>query len=369
MEAPASATGSRGSVGSAQDLSSRDTRAALSFLGDLAACEDEPQLTAQLRRLRPLVGAEAMILGTVERGDGGAPAISAEEDPPGWFDAKRREAFANFSQQQPLVVSHFGGLAPRAEKVSDYLSPRQWKRREIYNDCYREFGLNWEIAVQIHASPARISCAAIQRGATDFSERDRALLDLVGPHLRAAHRRLGERAEAASRIALLERGLERRGEGAILLAPDGRLLAAGPRARRLLRDWFGGAQPAARLPTEASRWLTAVRAGAGPDLIRDGRRLRGRIVCGGDEDLVVLTEPAPARPSTERLAALLPVSRREAEVLSLLAAGQANAAIAHELGISPHTVARHLERLYAKLGVQSRAAATAAAFEAIAAAT
>ncbi|HEU4907144.1 MAG TPA: LuxR C-terminal-related transcriptional regulator [Solirubrobacterales bacterium] len=350
------------------NLSRRDTAAALSFVGDLAGCEEDAQLTAHLRELRPLVGAEAMILGTVERGGDGAPAISADEDPPGWFDEVRREAFAQWSHQQPLVVSHFGGLAPRAEKVSDFLSPRQWKRREIYNDFYRDAGLDWEIAVQIHASPGRISCAAIQRSRADFSERDRALLDLVGPHLRAAHRRVAERAAAASRIALLERGLERHGEGAMLVARDGRLLAAGRRARGLLSEWFPAAGGAGALPAEAGRWLASVRSATAtaPDLVRGGRRLRAQVFPGGVESLVVLTEPTPPRPSPSRLAARLPVSSREAEVLALLAAGRANAAIAHELEISPHTVARHLERIYAKLGVQSRAAATAAAFEALA---
>lgn len=360
-------TGARGLASSVGNLSRRDTAAALSFVGDLAGCEEDEQLTAHLRELRPLVGAEAMILGTVERDGDGAPAISADEDPPGWFDDVRREAFAQWSHQQPLVVSHFGGLAPRAEKVSDFLSSRQWKRREIYNDFYRGAGLNWEIAVQIHASPGRISCAAIQRSTADFSERDRALLDLVGPHLRAAHRRVGERAAAASRIALLERGLERHGEGAMLIARDGRLLAAGRRARGLLSEWFPAGATGGALPAEAWGWLATVRSAAtAPDLVRGGRRLRARVFPGGAEDLVVLTEPTPPQPSASGLAARLPVSPREAEVLALLAAGRANAAIAHELEISPHTVARHLERIYAKLGVQSRAAATAAAFDALA---
>lgn len=76
----------------------------------------------------------------------------------------------------------------------------------------------------------------------------------------------------------------------------------------------------------------------------------------------MLAGSRPTSPSPDAIADQLPVSRREAEVLALLATGLANAAIARELEISPHTVARHLERTYAKLGVQSRAAATAAAF-------
>ena len=54
---------------------------------------------------------------------------------------------------------------------------------------------------------------------------------------------------------------------------------------------------------------------------------------------------------------------REAEVLRLVAAGKTNRDIAVELVISEHTVGRHLQNLFAKVGVSSRAAATAFAYE------
>jgi DNA-binding CsgD family transcriptional regulator len=57
------------------------------------------------------------------------------------------------------------------------------------------------------------------------------------------------------------------------------------------------------------------------------------------------------------------ISRRELEVLRLVATGKSNREIASSLVLSEHTVARHLQNIYAKLGVSSRAAATAFAFE------
>jgi DNA-binding NarL/FixJ family response regulator len=50
-------------------------------------------------------------------------------------------------------------------------------------------------------------------------------------------------------------------------------------------------------------------------------------------------------------------------VLRLVAAGKSNREIAAALVISDHTVRRHLQNIFAKLGVSSRAAATAFAFE------
>ena len=54
---------------------------------------------------------------------------------------------------------------------------------------------------------------------------------------------------------------------------------------------------------------------------------------------------------------------REIEVLRLVATGRTNRAIAERLGISEKTVARHLSNIFTKLGLSSRAAATAYAFQ------
>jgi DNA-binding CsgD family transcriptional regulator len=54
---------------------------------------------------------------------------------------------------------------------------------------------------------------------------------------------------------------------------------------------------------------------------------------------------------------------RERQVLRLIATGKSNRAIAADLVISEHTVARHVQNIFAKLGLRSRTAAAAFAFE------
>jgi len=81
----------------------------------------------------------------------------------------------------------------------------------------------------------------------------------------------------------------------------------------------------------------------------------------------VLFERLGAAPDVARLSAPAGtrhgLSARELEVLRLVAAGKSNREIASSLVISEHTVARHVQNIYGKLHVSSRAAATAFAFE------
>lgn len=83
---------------------------------------------------------------------------------------------------------------------------------------------------------------------------------------------------------------------------------------------------------------------------------------GARTDLQRLGLPAPASaaPPSHHGGDLSP---RELEVLALVAAGRTNPEIASALHISRHTVGRHLENIFAKLGVANRAAATAFAYE------
>ena len=63
----------------------------------------------------------------------------------------------------------------------------------------------------------------------------------------------------------------------------------------------------------------------------------------------------------EVAAARAGLTRRELEVLRLVAKGMSNQQIASTLVLSEHTVHRHVSNIFGKLGVSSRAAAVAEA--------
>jgi DNA-binding CsgD family transcriptional regulator len=141
-------------------------------------------------------------------------------------------------------------------------------------------------------------------------------------------------------------------EGAVRLADGDAQAALGP-LRRASETWL-----ALEAPYEIAR--TRVLVGEACRLL-------------GDEEAAAL-ETEAARSIFERLgakpdlarfgaAAAHGLSRRELEVLRLVASGKSNREIAAALVISEHTVARHIQNIFAKLRLSSRAAATAFAFE------
>jgi DNA-binding NarL/FixJ family response regulator len=81
---------------------------------------------------------------------------------------------------------------------------------------------------------------------------------------------------------------------------------------------------------------------------------------GAATDLSALAQlmSAPTGPAVSS-----PLTDRELDVLKRVACGGSNRQIAAALGISEHTVARHLANIFNKLGVASRTAASAYAFE------
>ena len=75
-----------------------------------------------------------------------------------------------------------------------------------------------------------------------------------------------------------------------------------------------------------------------------------------DEVLFRIQETASSSEEA-RLRERFGVTAREAEVLIWIGRGKATRDIAEILGMSPRTVQKHLEQIYAKLGVENRAAA------------
>jgi ATP/maltotriose-dependent transcriptional regulator MalT len=117
------------------------------------------------------------------------------------------------------------------------------------------------------------------------------------------------------------------------------------------------------LPYEEAQTRLLVGAAATKVGDEDGATLEIQAACacferlGATADLQRASGLLPAAPRPAGLTA------REVDVLRLLAAGKTNLEIAAELVISEHTVGRHVQNIFTKLGVSSRAAAAVFAVE------
>ena len=177
---------------------------------------------------------------------------------------------------------------------------------------------------------------------------------------------LREAEQAAAELAAIARGLDSPLLQAMAAQAAGECAVArgdGAAALPVLRDaWSGWREMGAPYESALVRVLMA-------------RAHRGL----GDEDAADMELEAAewvfdqlgAVPDAQRARALSsrapeptagPLTRREVEVLRLVATGMTNRAVAAELFLSEKTVARHLSNIFAKVGVSSRAAATAYAF-------
>ncbi len=214
-------------------------------------------------------------------------------------------------------------------------------------------------AIALERGNARTAVEMVERYLRQLPERDRlsrlpALQLLVEAHAAqgdtaAAAAALHEMSELAQRLDTpAPRAMARLAEGIVACASGDH-----DQGRRCFEDAvaafarLGAPYEAARARKALARCLGAL--GRPADAAQESRRaqdeLRALGVTGGDE-------PAPStRPS-----ALTP---REREVIRLVARGLSNKEIASELGLSEHTVHRHVGNILTRLDLPSRSAAVA----------
>ncbi len=211
---------------------------------------------------------------------------------------------------------------------------------------------------------------AFEAGALDYITKPvypPEVLARVAAHLRirALQRALEvQNAELASEVELrveaenqLSVSLDR---AVIVVAPDGRIPFCTRLATGLLfkyfPDWNHGALPAGLRAAAAKPGTTDHTTTAGTLIVR-------RFVEPGRDDFVILHLEEKSAAASPAALMKLGLTARESEVLYWLAQGKSNPDIATILGLSVRTVHKHVEHIFQKLGLETRASAALAAAE------
>jgi len=204
----------------------------------------------------------------------------------------------------------------------------------------------------------------LEAGGVDYVTKPIAIEEMLARiRVHLANARLTQSAHAALDVS-----------GRYLLAVNsaGKIMWATPQAQKLLSDTLSAhAGDDVVLPDPMPQWLEqaqkaktgskaqAMAAFPGNELLR--LQYMGKLA--PNEFLLRLAKDSGADAPAE-FASELGLTTRESEVLSWLSKGKTNRDIAQILGLSPRTVDKHLEQIYAKLGVENRTAAAAIAVKA-----
>jgi DNA-binding CsgD family transcriptional regulator len=347
-------------------LTERDLRKLADSLGELyRACSLDAFGERALAVLPALVGCDTCSYNEVNPGK---RRIVAQTSPAGFASPSMVEAFQEHMAQHPLIGHYRATRDGRALKISDFVALREFRQLPLYQSFYRLAGVDRQLAVAVPGRPGVMIGLAVSRAGRDFSERDRAALEFLRPHLIRAH---------SSAAALTASGLDVRSlgqaiggcDGVGVIAADGRLNYLSDRARDLLSHYLEPAAPGGFLPGRLRVWRAAALARVHPacptPAVVGSRQVRR----GTARLTLTLISADPHGSALLALAEHLDepgggmegpgLTQRETEVISLAAEGRTNREIASVLSISPLTVRKHLENAYPKLGVGNRTAAAA----------
>jgi DNA-binding CsgD family transcriptional regulator len=282
-----------------------------------------------------------------------------------------QRVFSEYMHEHPCFLYPDHIPDGRSWRLSDFLSRRRLHGLRLYNEYYRRRGIEYQLGIRLTASPSSVIAVGVNRGPRrkDFSDDHARCMNLLGPHLIAAYRgaealtELRTELEQVRRVEDMDRG--------VVIVRRGDIQWVSPRARQLLKRYTGWASgPSRTLPGVLSAWMSSqldlfARDDEVPSprqslvIARGRNHLRVRLLADSGPTFLLLDERQ--RDMDPAGLATLGLTKREAEVLAWVARGKTNEDTATILGARPATIAKHLEHIFRKLGVETRTAAAARA--------
>src|SRR5260221_6063956 len=163
-------------------LREQDFRAALDLLGAMSEGVQDAGSFARfgVERLPALVASEFTTLSVCNLVNGRREVYGM---PAGALNADDRAPLDPHFNKHPLVRYHGYEGGRRTQRISDSVAFERFRHTALYNDYYRRIRIDHAIALPIYVRHGLLVSFVLNRTRRDFSDRERALLDLVGPYL------------------------------------------------------------------------------------------------------------------------------------------------------------------------------------------
>lgn len=283
------------------------------------------------------------------------------------------EIFANHAPEHPFSAEISGKLLQGSMRISDFLSLREFHKTGIYNEFYSLYRIDNQLCVSLSDGPDSLITCTLCRTKKDFSEHDQALLSLLAPHLTNAlcNAQAFERArQNEERLMLI---VESMSNGVIALDREGKVQFISEHSRKLLEKYFNQEKINDKtLPNDLRLWILKSAFSENNEQVivptqpfvveRENSVLRISLMFNSstNEKTLILEEKPILSPS---VLTVLGLTKREAEILFFITKGKTDKEIALLCRISQHTVQKHTQHIYQKLGVETRTAAMLRAIE------
>lgn len=269
--------------------------------------------------------------------------------------------FGDLMMQNPLVRYFHETEDTRAMMWSDLAPLDRIRETELHQEMFRHLGVDSQMALVLPTPPGIITGFAVNTDAGGFTERDRAVLNTLRPHLAHYYRVIQLRNELSG----VGRGGRHRGWTAALADADGVVQAVSEDAHQLSDESGVTVAEGEPLPDPLRSSFTAGIHAYDPALpavlsrstriSEEANGVAGWHVPGPVAPHVVIVQ-SDVDAGARRLQAA-GLSPRQVDVALQLAEGGTNAVIAERLGIAEGTLRKHLERIYRALDVNDRASA------------
>lgn len=97
------------------------------------------------------------------------------------------EVFVRYAWQHPVLARFRTARSQPARAISDYASKTGLERLDLYQELYRPLAIADQISIAVPGPDNLMIAVAVARERRGFTQHDRLLLDLLRPHLAAAH--------------------------------------------------------------------------------------------------------------------------------------------------------------------------------------